>query len=40
MELQALQPLSLPFVVQIIPIAVGAGVALLASLVFINLGLM
>jgi hypothetical protein len=40
MEFQALQPLSLPFVVQDILVVVGAGVALLASLVFINLGVL
>jgi hypothetical protein len=40
MEFHALQTLSLPFAVQDALIAVGAGVALLASLVFINLGLM
>ena len=39
MELTALPALSLPFVVQDILVAIGAGVALLASLVFLNLGL-
>ena len=39
MELTALPALSLPFVVQDILVAVGAAVALLASLVFLNLGL-
>src|SRR5215211_124502 len=40
MELSALQALSLPLVVQDALIAVGAGVALLAILVFINLGVL
>ena len=40
MEFTALPTLSLPFVVQDALIVVGAGVALLASLVFINLGLL
>jgi hypothetical protein len=39
MEFHALQTLSLPFVVQDVLVAIGAGVALLAGLVFINLGL-
>jgi len=39
MEYHALQTLSLPFVVQDVLVAIGAGVALLAGLVFINLGL-
>lgn len=40
MEFNALPAFSLPFVMQDILIAVGAGVALLASLVFINLGVL
>jgi hypothetical protein len=39
MEFHALPTLALPFVVQDILVAIGAGVALLASLVFLNLGL-
>ena len=38
MEFNGLHTLSLPFVLQDALIAVGAGVALLASLAFINLG--
>src|SRR5688572_20388737 len=40
MEFHALPALSLPFVVQDILVAIGAGVALLAILVFLNLGLL
>src|SRR5215218_2184172 len=40
MEFNGLHTLSLPFVVQDALIAVGAGVALLAILVFINLGVL
>jgi hypothetical protein len=39
MELTALPTLALPFVVQDVLVAVGAGVALLAILIFLNLGL-
>ena len=40
MEFNGLHTLSLPFVVQDALIAVGAGVALVAILVFINLGVL
>ena len=40
MDLNALQMLSLPFVVQDVLVAIGAGVALLAILVFLNLGVL
>ena len=40
MELSGLHSLSLPFAVQDALIAVGAGVALLACLAFINLGIL
>jgi hypothetical protein len=40
MELQALPALALPLLVQDALIAVGAGVALLAILAFINLGIL
>jgi hypothetical protein len=40
MEFNGLHTLSLPFVVQDVLIAVGAGVALLACLAFINLGVL
>jgi hypothetical protein len=40
MEFNGLQTLSLPFAVQDVLIAVGAAVALLASLAFINLGVL
>jgi len=40
MELNALHALSLPLLVQDALIAVGAGVALVAGLVFINLGVL
>ena len=40
MEFNGLHTLSLPFVVQDALIAVGAGVALLACLAFINLGVL
>jgi hypothetical protein len=40
MDFQALPALSLPLLVQDALIAVGAGVALLASLIFINLGVL
>jgi hypothetical protein len=40
MELYALPALALPFIVQDVLIVVGATVALLASLVFINLGIL
>jgi hypothetical protein len=40
MELQALPALSPPLLVQEVLIAVGAGVALLAILAFINLGIL
>jgi hypothetical protein len=40
MEFHALQTLSLPFVVQDALVAIGAGVALLAILVFLNLGVL
>ena len=39
MEFHALPALSLPFVVQDVLVAIGAGAALLAILVFLNLGL-
>jgi hypothetical protein len=39
MELTALPTLELPFVVQDVLVAVGAGVALVAILIFLNLGL-
>jgi hypothetical protein len=40
MDLNVLQTLSLPVVVHDVLVVVGAGVALLASLVFINLGVL
>ena len=40
MELHALPPHSLPFIVQDALIVIGAGVALLASLAFISLGIL
>jgi hypothetical protein len=40
MDLNALHALSLPLLVQDLLIAIGAGVALIASLVFINLGVL
>lgn len=40
MEFQALSPLSLPLFVQDLLIAVGAGIALIAFLLFINLGVL
>ena len=40
MEFNGLHTLSLPFVVQDAVIAVGAGVALVAILVFVNLGVL
>jgi hypothetical protein len=40
MEFHALPALALPFVVQDALVAIGAGVVLLASLVFLNLGLL
>jgi hypothetical protein len=40
MDFQTLPALSLPLLVQDALIAVGAGVALLASLIFINLGVL
>ena len=40
MDLNALHALSLPLLVQDLLIAIGAGAALIASLVFINLGVL